>query len=100
MKRAVDQKRRIEKYKIGNEVVLSIANLRIYCPNLQPKIKARWLGPFCTQKLVSPIAFGVELPLGWQIHPVFHVRKLKRYICSEEFLTEVEPLPPILMGIL
>ena len=41
MKRAVDKKRRTEEYKIGDEVVLSTTNLRTYCPNLPPKIKAQ-----------------------------------------------------------
>ena len=98
MKRAVDKKRRTEEYKIGEEVVLSTINLRTYCPNLPPKIKARWVGPFCIQKIVSPIAFGLDLPLGWWIHPVFHTSKLKRYIRSEEFLREVEPPSPVLVG--
>ena len=98
MKRAVDKKRRTEEYKIGDEVVLSTANLRTYCPNLPPKIQARWAGPFCIRKIVSPIAFGLDLPPGWQIHPVFHTSKLKRYIRSEEFLREVEPPPPVLVG--
>ena len=44
------------------------------------------------------IAFGLDLPPGWRIHPVFHTSKLKHYIHSEEFLREVEPLPPILVG--
>ena len=91
MKHAVEKKRRTEEYKIGDEVVLSIANLRAYCTNLPPKIKARWVGAFCIHKIVSPIAFGLDLPLGWQIHPIFHVSKLKRYIRSKEFLREVEP---------
>ena len=85
MKRAVDKKRRTVEYKIGDEVVLSTANLRTYCPNLPPKIKARWVGPFRIQKIVSPVAFGLDLPPGWRIHPVFHTSKLKRYIRSEEF---------------
>ena len=98
MKRAVDKKRRTEHYNIGDEVVLSTANLRSYAPHLPPKIKARWVGPFRIEKIVSPVAFGLDLPPGWRIHPVFHVSKLKRYICSEEFLREVEPPPPILVG--
>ena len=32
MKRVVDKKRRTEEYQIGDEVVLSTANLRTYCP--------------------------------------------------------------------
>ena len=52
----------------------------------------------CLQKHVSPIAFGLDLSLGWRLHPVFHTSKLKRYICSEEFLREVEQPPPVLVG--
>ena len=38
------------------------------------------------------------MPLGWQIHHIFHISKLKHYIHSEEFLREVELPPPILVG--
>ena len=100
MKRAVNKKKRTEQLNIGDEVVLSTTNLRTYCPNLPPKIKPRWVGPFRIQKIVSPIAFGLDLSLGWRIHLVFHISKLKRYICSEEFLREIELPPPILAGIL
>ena len=62
MKRAVDKKRGIEEYKIGNKVVVSITNLWTYCPSLPPKIKARWVGPFHIQKIVSPVAFGLTWP--------------------------------------
>ena len=98
MKRVVDQKRRIKEYKYGDEVVLSTANLRTYCPNLSPKIKARCIRPFRIQKIVSPVAFGLDLPPGWQIHLVFHVNKLKHYICSEEFLREVKPTASCIGG--
>ena len=98
MKRAVDKKRRTKEHKIGDEVVLSTVNLRTYCPNLPPKIKARWVGPFCSQKIVSLVVFGLDFPLGWRIHPVFYTSKLKCYIHSEELLTEAEPPPPVLVG--
>ena len=62
MKRAVDYKRPTEEYKIGDKMVLSTANLQTYCPNLPPKIKARWVGPFCIQNIMSPVAFGLDLP--------------------------------------
>ena len=100
MKLAMDKKRRTEKYKVSIEVVLSTANLWTYCPNLPPEIKARWFGPFCIQKLVSPVAFGLDLLQGWQIHLIFHASKLKCYISSEEFLREVKLPPPVLVGIL
>ena len=61
------------------------------------KLRAQWVGPFTISREVSPVAYKVDLPPGWQIHPVFHVDRLKRYIHSEEFLREVEPPPPILV---
>ena len=54
--------------------------------------------PFRIQKIVSPIAFGLDLSPGWRIHPIFHTNKLKHYIRSEEFLREVEPPPLVLVG--
>ena len=86
MKRAVDKKRRTEEYKVGNEVVLFTTNLQIYCPSLPPKIKAKWVSTFRIQKIVSPIAFELDLPPDWRIHPVFQTNKLKRYIHLKEFL--------------
>ena len=47
MKRAVGKKSQTEVYNVGDEVVLSKVNLRTYCPHIQQKIKARWIGPFC-----------------------------------------------------
>ena len=98
MKRAMDKKRAIEQFTIGDEVALSTENLQTYYPNSPPKIKAWWVVPFCIQKIVSPVAFGLDLHLGWWIHPVFHISKLKRCIHLEEFLRETEPPPPVLVG--
>ena len=54
--------------------------------------------PLLHPKDCITIAFGLGLPPGWQIHPVFHVSKLKRYIRSEKFLREVELPPLVLVG--
>ena len=48
-------------------------------------------------RVVSPMAYKVDLPPGWQIHPVFHIDRLKWYVYSEEFLWEVEPPPSVLV---
>ena len=78
-------------------MVLSTSNLKNYNPHLPAKLRARWVGPFTINRVVSPVAYKVDLPPGWQIHPVFHIDCLKRYVRSEEFLREVKPPPPVLV---
>ena len=97
MAHAVNCSRRSEQYKICDEVVLNTTNLRNYCPHLLAKLRARWAGPFTISQVISPMAYKVDLPPGWQIHPVFYIDRLKRYVHSKEFLREVEPPPSILV---
>ena len=97
MANAVNCSRRSEQYNIGDEVVLSTANLENYCPHLPAKLRARWVGPFTISRVVLPVSYKVDLPPRWPIHPVFHIDRLKRYVHSEEFLREVEPPPPVLV---
>ena len=97
MATAVNRSRRSVEYKVGDEVVLTTKHIKNYCPHLPAKIKARRVGPFTITQQVSPMAYRVDLPPGWHPRPVFHVDKLKQYICSEEFLREVHPLPPIVI---
>ena len=69
MKRAVDKRRRSEMHKVGDEVILTIANLHSYCPHLPPKIKARWVGPFHITREISPVTYELDLLPSWRIHP-------------------------------
>ena len=97
MKARSDQSRREEKFDIGDEVLLTTKHLRTYAQHLPVKLRRRWVGPFTIRRVVSPVAYALDLPPGWHIHATFHVSKLKRYIRSEEFLREVEPPPPELV---
>ena len=97
MANAVNCSRRSEQYNISDEVVLSTTNLWNYCPHLPAKLRAQWVGPFTISRVVSQVAYKVDLPPRWEIHPVFHIDRLKRYVHSKELLWEVEPPPPVLV---
>ena len=47
--------------------------------------------------MISPVAYGLDLPPSWQVHPVFHVSNLKRLKRSEEFEREEQPPPPVMV---
>ena len=85
------------EFNVGDAVVLTTKQFKNYCPHLPAKIKARWVGPFTITQKVSLVAYRVDLPPGWHLHPVFHIGKLKKYIHSEEFLWEVHPPPPVVV---
>ena len=91
----VNHFRQSVEYNVGDEVVLTTKHIKNCCPHLPAKIKARWVVPFTITQKVSPMAYRVDLPPSWRLHPVFHIDKLKKYIRSEEFLREVHPPPPV-----
>ena len=97
MTRRVDKTRRTESWAVGDRVLLSTWNLRMFALHLLSKLKRRWVGPFTITKVVNPVAFRLNLPPGWQIHPTFHASDLKAYIRHPEFEREVEPPPPELV---
>ena len=69
----------------------------MFAPHLPSKLKRRWVGPFTIAKAVSPVAFRLNLPPRWQIHPTFHASNLEAYIRHPECEREVEPPPPKLV---
>ena len=56
-----DASRREETYEVGDEVVLATRHL---CVNehLPVKLRRRWIGPFSIAKVISPVAYRLNLP--------------------------------------
>jgi len=65
------------KFKEGDQVWLEASNLKL--PYHTPKLAPRRQGPFRVNKVISPVAYRLTLPLSWGIHDVFHASLLLPY---------------------
>jgi hypothetical protein len=99
-KKYADRDRRDQEYKEGDKVMLSTTNLNN--DHRAPKLVAKYIGPFKVKRVVSCVAYELELPDVYsRVHPVFHVSKLKPYKESDLFPERKQesidrPLPELL----
>ena len=75
-----DQRRRDERYQVGDLVMLSTDKLAVG----RGKLKDRWVGPFPVKVAYdNGVNVRLELPDEYsRLHPVFHVERLKRFVPS------------------
>ena len=95
-KSQVDCSRCDETFEVGDEVVPSTRKIRVN-QHLPSKLHRHWIGPYRVARVISPVAYGLDLPPTWRIHPIFHVSNLKRFHRSEEFEREERPPSPIVV---
>lgn len=62
---------------VGDLVYLKTKNLAV-ADDEKVKLRGRFAGPFKITKKISDVAYQLQLPSNWKIHPVFHVDKLKK----------------------
>lgn len=91
-KKYADERRKEEVFVVGDQVLLSTANLSH--DHRAPKLLPRFIGPFLIKRVISSVAYELELPSAYsRIHPVFHVSKLRRYRDgSDTFPTRPNPI--------
>ena len=91
--RFANQSRRELTLHIGDRVLLSTKNIQIESQSQRPtkKLQARFIGPFPVIKVISAVAYELDLPSNLRIHPVFHISLLKPYKDPGEVLDR--PLP-------
>ena len=73
--------RRDFSFKEGEEVWLSTKNLKLP-KGITRKLSNRYTGPFKINEVVSPTTYKLALPGAWNIHPVFHISLLKKYVAG------------------
>ena len=69
-------------FAIGERVWLEGKNLPIAMGS--SKLRPKRYGPFKISRVISPVAYQLELPSQWKIHPVFHASLLLPYKETEQ----------------
>lgn len=59
----------------GDKVWLATTNLKLACPS--KKLGPKFIGPFPVKRRINEVAYELELPELFRIHPVFHITLLK-----------------------
>ena len=92
-----DSSRRVLEFQEGDLVLLSTKHIRFrQCPT---KLQRRFVGPFKITQKVSRVAYRLQLPENWSMHPVFHISLLKSWretqwscpVEEQELDVDVEP---------
>jgi hypothetical protein len=99
--RYANEHRRDITFSVGDKVMLSTNNLSSL--DKAPKLLPKYIGPYMIKRVISPVAYELDLPNNMKIHPTFHVSKLKPYIENNDELFPnrgqiVRPAPDIIDG--
>ena len=91
-----------EVFVIGDQVMLSASNIKLATNAKQPswKLLHKFLGPYKIIKVISEVAYKLDLPSTLSIHPVFHVSLLTWYHDSDPNMFSnciVPPPPPVIL---
>lgn len=87
--------RREEEFEVDDLVLLNSKNISIPEGRVK-KLANKYYGPFKITQIISKTAYKIELPVGWNMHPVFHVSKLKKFIQDESREQSERPDPIII----
>ncbi len=80
MAKAANKKRRNIEFEVGQKVLLKTKQLALRSKkDLPRKLTRRYVGPYEILEKISPVAYKIQLPSTWRIHPTFHISKLKEY---------------------
>jgi hypothetical protein len=77
-----NHRRRELSFKVGNFVCLKVSPMRgLRCFKIRGKLASRFIGPFKVLEKRGEVAYQLELlPQLFDLHDVFHVSQLKKYL--------------------
>ena len=81
-------------WKVRDKVWLKTTNLHMNGPK---KLQMKWTSPFEVEEVISHMAFHLQIPSWWKIHPVFHTFLLMTYKETLEHGPNFLQLPPDLI---
>jgi hypothetical protein len=88
-----DKDRRDVVFDEGDKVLLSTKFFRPPADQeRRRKLSSPYAGPFEIVKRISPVAYRLKLPVGTNVHDVFHASLLKEYH-ADKTGARIEPIP-------
>src|SRR5579863_1513246 len=84
------------RWKVGQKVWLEAKNLPL--PHGTIKLAPKCHGPFQITRVILPVAYQLELPHQWNIHPVFHASLLTPYVKTDSHGPNYSRPPPDLIS--
>src|SRR5579863_4469980 len=84
------------QWKVGQKVWLEAQNLPL--PHGTIKLAPKRHGPFQITRVISPVAYQLQLPHQWNIHPVFHASLLTPYVETDSHGPNYSRPPPDLIS--
>src|SRR5712675_935110 len=86
-----------DAFKLGDQVWLESKHLAL--PHQSKKLAPKRVGPFRITKVISRVAFRLDLPSSWHIHDVFHASLLTPYHKTTAYGPNfIKPPPDLIDG--
>ena len=87
-----DPKRKDVEFQFGDYVFLKVSPMKgVMRFGKKKNLKSRYIGPFEILERVGMVAYQLALPPNLsQVHPVFHVLMLQKYILDPSHVLQLE----------